>query len=216
MIVIMALFTLFLAGVAFVVIKSMEKQLQLRGSLHPRRRARLEGKDWVRVMLEAFLKMFRDLDGPPPAPELTVQGAAAGGLPAIGHAAAAHSDPDMPGLPADARPRVLKINTMMAAIARRITGDPLGQPVIIEMEQMRDRHLPKLLRSYVEIPSEHKREIFAKTGKSASVHLCVALDAMVTRLGDIDKSLATENLDTFEDNARFISTTYGRGADPLD
>lgn len=155
-------------------------------------------------MLEAFLKMFRDPE-PPAVTEMTVQRAAQ----------PVRSDPEMPGLPADARPRVQAINELLESIDRRIGQDLLGQPLVIEMEQMRDRHLPKLLRSYVEIPPDHRREIFRKTGRSASTHLAESLDAMSQRLQDIDKALASEHLDTFEDNARFISRTYGRGSDPL-
>lgn len=155
-------------------------------------------------MLEALLKMFRDPE--PPQPVAAVPKA---------ETQVVHSDPDMPGLPNDSRHRVQEINTLLEAIRRRIGQDLLGQPLVIEMEQMRDRHLPKLLRSYVEIPPDHRREIFSKTGRSASVHLAESLDAMTRRLKEIDRDLSREHLDTFEDNARFISRTYGQGSDPL-
>lgn len=200
------MFLAVLIGVAWVgYARKMENRPRSAGRRHGRRPAQGPLKNWMRAMLEAFLKMFREPDTPPAAPELTVQRATN----------AVHSDPDMQGIPADARPRITTINELLASIDRRIGQDLLGQPLVIEMEQMRDRHLPKLLRSYVEIPSDHRREIFNKTGKSASVHLAESLDAMVSRLKEIDRSLASENLDTFEDNARFIARTYGRGTDPL-
>lgn len=156
-------------------------------------------------MLEAFIKRFRD-----PEPAAVTQPTATGP-----DKAAVYSDPEMPGIPGDARPRVARINELMACIQKRIKGDILGQPLVIEMEQMRDRHVPKLLLSYTEIPPAHRREIFNKTGKSASVHLAESLDAIISRLEEIDRSLAAEHIDTFEDNARFITRTYGSKSDPF-
>lgn len=157
-------------------------------------------------MWDAFFRIVRDPVAPPPAQELTVTRAA---LPVS-------SDPDMEGLPDGVRPLVRTINDKIMMIDRRIGQDVLGQPLIIEVEQIRDRHMPKLLRSYVEIPADHRREIFNKTQKSASVHLAESLRAIEERLDDISKDLSREHLDTFEDNARFITRTYGRGgSDPL-
>lgn len=126
-----------------------------------------------------------------------------------------YTDPEMPGLPAAARDRVRTVNQYIADIRQRIGDNPLGTALVIEMEQMRDMHLPKLLQSYVEIPESHRKEIFTKTGKSASFHLNASLDAMGKRLKEIDRDLAQEQIDTFSDNTRFINSTYGQGRDPL-
>ena len=207
MIVVMALSAL-LAMMAFVlvIVTMVEKNLQGQSTLHRRRQARREIKGWRNAMWDAFFRIVREPVAPPPAAELTVTRAA---LPVM-------TDPDMPNLPDVARPLVRTINEMIRTVDKRIGDDVLGQPLIIEVEQIRDRHLPKLLRSYVEIPPDHRREIYNKTGRSASVHLAESLRAIIERLEDISKDLSREHIDTFEDNARFIKRTYGRdGSDPL-
>lgn len=157
-------------------------------------------------MLESFLKLFRNADtAPAPAAEMTAQN----------KPEPVYSDPEMPGIPDSSRPLVKEINEYLRNINKRLEGDVLGQPIVIETEQIRDRHLPKLLRSYVEIPAQHRRDIFNNTGKSASVHLSESLEAILKRLREIDKDLSREHIDTFEDNARFVQRTYGRNDDPL-
>lgn len=164
-------------------------------------------KKWGKAMLDALLKMFRE---PLPPLDQTQRP-----TPSAETRQAVFSDPDMPGLPGSSRDRVRRINKQIEGITKRIEGRPLGIPLVIEMEQMRDRHLPKLLQSYVEIPETARLEIFNQTQKSASVHLGCALDAMLARLLEIDKGLARENIDAFTDNSRFIERTYGHGGDPL-
>lgn len=157
-------------------------------------------------MLESFLKLFRNTEpSPAPASEMTAQH----------KPEPVYSDPEMPGIPDSARPLIKEINDYLRSVNKRLDGNVLGQPIVIETEQIRDRHLPKLLKSYVEIPSEHRRDIFNKTGKSASVHLAESLEAILKRLREIDKDLSREHIDTFEDNARFVQKTYGRNDDPL-
>jgi hypothetical protein len=198
---------LLILAIAFLLVLTVltvaEKSLQRRHTVHRRRMSRGMSNGWRSAMMDALRRMLGDPATPPAAEEMTVVRAQ---QPVI-------SDPEMPGLPNDARPLVRSINEMIIAIDRRIGDDVLGQPLIIEVEQLRDRHLPKLLRSYVEIPAENRREMFAKTGKSASVHLSDSLKAIRQRLEDISRDLSREHLDTFEDNARFITRTYGRGAD---
>jgi hypothetical protein len=126
-----------------------------------------------------------------------------------------YPDPKMPGIPADAREKVKKINELMKYISKRVEGQMLSQPLIIEMEQMRDIHVPKLLLSYTEIPEAHRRQIFNRTGKSASVHLGESLSAILARLNEIDADLAQQHISTFENNANFIAQTYGAKSDPL-
>lgn len=125
------------------------------------------------------------------------------------------TSPDMDGLPENARPLIRSINALMVQIEKRTETDPMAMPITIEIAQMRDMHLPRLCRSYVEIPEEHRREIYARTGRSASFHLKESLAAMETRLRDIDKSLARQHISTFESNSEFVRTTYGDRGDPL-
>lgn len=182
-----------------------------KGSIAPLGRRRAVGgrrgtRPDVRVetMLETFMRMFRD--DPAPAPTATAPAA---------RPQPVRSDPAMPGIPEDSRGRIGAINELLAKIETRIQGDPMGIPLVIEMENLRDRHLPKLLTSYVAIDPAHRRKIFEESGKSASVHLAQSLDAMAKRLQEIDRDLSAEDINAFTDNARFISRTYGQGSDPL-
>lgn len=173
-----------------------------------------KGSDWKssgkgKGMIDAIFSMFRRQTSG------TENAAAAPNPTPERRSDPVYTDPDMPGLPESARERVRTVNKYLADIRQRIGDHPLATALVIEMEQMRDMHLPKLLQSYVEIPESHRREIFTKTGKSASFHLNASLDAMGKRLKEIDRDLAQEQIDTFSDNTRFINSTYGQGRDPL-
>lgn len=125
-------------------------------------------------------------------------------------------DPDMPGIPGSVKPVLIAMRDRLALIDARLKdADALSQPALLELDQLRDAHLPKLLRSYVEVPDERRREIYARTQKSASVHLLEALTAMHDRLVEIDHGLSQVNLDTFEDNMTFIARQYRGGKDTL-
>lgn len=76
------------------------------------------------------------------------------------------------------------------------------------MEQMRDLHLPKLIKSYVDIPAEHRSEIFRTTGKSASFILNESLDKMQAKVDEILRNLAQKDLDAFSNNIKFIGQRY--------
>lgn len=189
-------FALIMTGfVSYVVMKRMPDRQKQVENRTPR------GKG----MLESFIDMFRGTErarpqtstaAPPPPPRI-------------------ETDPDMKGLPENARPHVRTINALMTQIEKRIEGDPMGIPLVVEMTQMRDVHLPRLCRSYVEIPEAHRRDIYARTGKSASFHLNESLTAMESRLMEIDKALAQSHIATFEQNADIVRNTYGRNSNPL-
>ena len=66
-----------------------------------------------------------------------------------------------------------------------------------------------MLRSYADIPPEHRAEIFRETGRSASFLLNERLDKIVDRLEEMSRQLARGNLDAFSENIRFVDTKYG-------
>lgn len=125
-------------------------------------------------------------------------------------------DYDDPRLPENARGRIAIVRTLIAEIEARAQTKGVGATDLIDLHQMRDNHLPTLLRSYVEIPAEHRAEIFRKTGHSASYILNEGLDKMATRLRAMSRSLAQGDLDAFAANTRFIDTRYGDEFSPLD
>ncbi len=80
---------------------------------------------------------------------------------------------------------------------------------------MRDVHLPKLIQSYIDIPVNHRGEIFRKTGKSASFLLGASLDRMQERVDEILRSLAQHDIDAFTNNTKFISERYSDDDNPF-
>ena len=117
-------------------------------------------------------------------------------------------------LPNASRPRVAKLLASIADIEARADADPLLASAIIEVQQMRDVHLPRLLASYADIPPAHRAEIFRATGRSASYEFNAALDRMLDRAAALSRSLAQQDINDFAANLRFIERRYG-GDDPL-
>ena len=87
--------------------------------------------------------------------------------------------------------------------------------VVGELVQMRTEHLPKLLRSYVDVPPQHRKEIFKNTGRSASFLLDDALRKMADRVDKLSRDLAQHDLEAFANNAEFVSRRYGAIDDPF-
>ena len=75
------------------------------------------------------------------------------------------------------------------------TGDKsqFDRIVLGELVQMRDEHLPKLLRSYVEVPPQYRKEIFKNTGRSASFLLEEALAGQPDQRFTLDPSTTLTN-----------------------
>ncbi len=119
-----------------------------------------------------------------------------------------------PRLPDASRPIVARMLGLIADIEARTQDDSLLVSALVEVRQMRDSHLPRLVSSYAEIPPEHRAEIFRKTGHSASYNLNQGFEKMVARLETLSRSLAQEDIDSFADNLRFIDHRYG-SEDPL-
>ena len=78
----------------------------------------------------------------------------------------------------------------------------------VDVDQLREQHLPKLVKSYIDIPPAHRSEIFRKSGKSASYILNDSLDQMQHKIDEILRNLAQHDLDAFTNNTRFIGERY--------
>lgn len=121
---------------------------------------------------------------------------------------------DDPRLPDASRPRVAKLLGLVADVEARGERDVLLASAVTEVRQMRDQHLPQLLRSYADIPPAHRAEIFRATGRSASYQFNEGLDRMIARAEAVSRDLAQEDINSFDDNLRFIERRYGT-EDPL-
>lgn len=111
-------------------------------------------------------------------------------------------------IPTGARGRIDAILASLDNVERMMDREQVQAVSRTEVELMREEHLPKLVKSYIDIPSAHRAEIFRKTGKSASFILQESLDAMQARIDEIARNLAQHDLDAFSSNAAFISRRY--------
>lgn len=112
-------------------------------------------------------------------------------------------------IPDTSRGRIEKLLAIIASTEAAATNEPAWCPILVELQQLREKHLPILLRSYIEIPAAHRAEVFRKTGRSASFALNEALDKMIERLNTLSQKLAQGNIDAFTSNLRFIDMRYG-------
>ncbi len=125
-------------------------------------------------------------------------------------------DLDDPRIPDNSRKLVQTIRDLITDIDKRAAQQAEFCPNGIEIRMMRDVHLPKMLISYIEIPEQHRAEIFRKTGRSASYMLHEGLKKMEDRLTAMSTSMAQGNIDTFTSNLRFIESRYGEEFTPFD
>ncbi|WP_380784826.1 hypothetical protein [Sphingomonas sp. R86521] len=130
-------------------------------------------------------------------------------------AAAPDFDYEDDRIPEAARVQIRRILACMDDIEKAMNREQVPGFSRLEMDQMRDVHLPKLAKSYIDIPPGYRSEIFRKTGKSASFVLLDSLEQMQARMDDIMKNLAQSDLDAFTENVQFIGQRYGRDDNPF-
>jgi hypothetical protein len=135
-------------------------------------------------------------------------------LPPATAAAAADDTSCDERLPDSSLAKVREIRRMLGELDQRAKERSLFDETL-ELQRLRSQHLPSLLRSYADIPPEHRAEIFRETGRSASFLLNERLDKIVGRLEEMSRQLARGNLDAFSENIRFVDTKYGASS-PFD
>ena len=118
-------------------------------------------------------------------------------------------------IPSAARVNIRRILACIEEVGKAMEREQVPGFSRIDMEQMRDIHLPKLARSYIDIPAGYRSEIFRKTGKSASFILLESLDKMQAKMDEILKNLAQSDLDAFTENAQFIGQRYADEDNPF-
>lgn len=155
-----------------------------------------------------FGDLWRKLGGRPDTPRTAAPDRTAPTAPA--QPTGFRIDVNDPRIPTTPRKALVDVVAQIERLIAGNDGDILKGALLIDVETMRDTHLPRLIQSYIEIPEEHRRQIFQQTQKSASVHLTEALATMKLDLDRISKALAQDNISTFQDNMRFISNRYGK------
>ncbi len=117
-------------------------------------------------------------------------------------------------IPNSSYQRVLTIRERVKALEKD-TKERGMQAEHDELGRIKEGHLPRLIQSYVEIPAEHRAEVFRETGRSASFLLNESLDKILSRLKDISSQLARGNITTFAENIRFVDLYYDQEKDPF-
>jgi hypothetical protein len=117
-------------------------------------------------------------------------------------------------IPASSLERVLVIRDLVRDLEKETAGRGM-QTELDELGRIKATHLPRLIQSYIEIPAQHRADVFRETGKSASFLLNESLDKMVGRLRDISSQLARGNITTFAENVRFVDLYYEQNKDPF-
>ena len=118
-------------------------------------------------------------------------------------------------LPTVVRPVVEAIESKIDRILATIGPVGLGDTTPREMTDLRDLHLPALIASYVDIPADHRAQIFREKGKSASYVLKDSLEVISGRLDGQIADLAKREISSFDDANRFIADRYGTREDPF-
>lgn len=152
-----------------------------------------------------LMEFFRKLFAPPPPPPAPLPPAPE----------PVRVDYDDPRVPDGAQARIARILASLDEVQEAATREQATTINRFDLEQMRDLHLPKLVKSYIDIPAAHRAEIFRKTGKSASFILDESLDAMQGKLDDMLRSLAQHDLDAFTHNTQFIGQRYADKDNPF-
>ena len=111
-------------------------------------------------------------------------------------------------IPEGAKQRIRRLLACLHEVETLMAREQIPGFSKIDMEQMRDMHLPKLVKSYIDIPPAHRSEIFRKTGKSAVIILNESLDQMQGRIDELMRNLAQNDIDAFTNNTRFIGQRY--------
>lgn len=149
---------------------------------------------------DLFSRIARVIAGEPAQPAPTVPAA-----PAVPPVIIDYEDDR---IPEGARGKVRRILACLKEVEELMARESVEGFTRVDVEQMREQHLPKLVKSYIDIPPAHRSEIFRKTGKSASFILEDSLDQMQSKIDDIMRNLAQHDLDAFADNTRFIKERY--------
>lgn len=111
-------------------------------------------------------------------------------------------------VPNGAKERIRRILACLIDAEKAMAREQIPGFTQVDVIQMREQHLPKLIKSYIDIPAEHRSEIFRKTGKSASFILNESLDQMQHKVDEILRNLAQHDIDAFTNNTKFIGQRY--------
>lgn len=147
-----------------------------------------------------FSRIARAISGDPVPPQPTVPAA-----PSVPPVIVDYEDDR---IPEGAKEKVRRILACLKEVEELMARESVEGFTRVDVQQMREQHLPKLVKSYIDIPPTHRSEIFRKTGKSASYVLEDSLEQMQSKIDNIMRNLAQHDLDAFANNTRFIKERY--------
>lgn len=120
-----------------------------------------------------------------------------------------------PKVPGKCQEKAAAILAQIEILTPRLATRGPADAYVVEVSRLRHVHLAELLQRYIDIPEEHRAEIFRRTQRSASFHLAASLDVMAARLAEISRIQAQGILDQFTDSTRFVDDHYGQANDPF-
>lgn len=118
-------------------------------------------------------------------------------------------------VPDSSKERIRRILACITEVETAMAREQVPGFTRVDVDQMREQHLPKLVKSYIDVPAPHRAEIFRKTGKSASFILNESLDQMQHKIDEILRNLAQHDIDAFTNNTRFVGERYANN-NPFD
>ncbi|WP_240700580.1 hypothetical protein [Sphingobium sp. MP9-4] len=176
------------------------------------RRSWREARRELEAELSIFDKLNRALFGAQNSPSTKPTNAISAAATPLPPAIIDYEDERVPG---PAKDRIRRIHACLQQVEAAMERETIPGFSRVDVEQMRSHHLPKLVKSYIDIPALHRSEIFRKTGKSASFILNESLDKMQSRIDEILRNLAQHDIDAFTQNTQFIGQRYADEDNPF-
>jgi hypothetical protein len=110
-------------------------------------------------------------------------------------------------LPAPAASRLDAISAQLPLLESRLAETAVLDPLAQDARRLMGKHLPELIERYERVPAQFRGERDGE-GLTVDQRLVQGLDAAKTALDDLGRKLATEDLNAFETQGRFIESRY--------
>jgi hypothetical protein len=110
-------------------------------------------------------------------------------------------------LPAPAASRLDAISAQLPLLESRLAETALLDPLAQDARRLMGKHLPELIERYERVPAQFRSERDGE-GLTVDQRLVQGLDAAKTALDDLGRKLASEDLNAFETQGRFIESRY--------
>tara|TARA_B000000460_G_scaffold242924_1_gene211213 strand:- start:196 stop:900 length:705 start_codon:yes stop_codon:yes gene_type:complete len=111
-------------------------------------------------------------------------------------------------VPSGAQDRIRRILASLEGVQVAMSREEIPSFNRVDAEQMRDLHLPKLVKIYIDIPAAPRPEICTEQENRRVFRLNESLDQIKSKIDDILRNLAQHDIDAFTNNILFIVQKY--------